>query len=107
MTSKLSEVCPSLRDEEVISVVRQLTQLESQMISLPFPAGGSLYFTEDLEKVAKGLGVPLEDKRFCVGPDTKLALWFGRRAELDVNRGPCMPFSASHYSCKSCCCCLE
>ncbi|KAG6869136.1 hypothetical protein C0993_001701 [Termitomyces sp. T159_Od127] len=86
--AKLSEVWRSLGDEEVISVVRQLTQLESRMMSQPFPAGGSLYFSEDLEKVASGLGVPLEDKRFCVGPDTKLALWYGRRAGLDVNRGP-------------------
>lgn len=91
---KLSEVWPSLGDEEVISVLHQLTQLESRMMSQPFPAGGSLYFTKDLEKVAPGLGVPLEDKRFCVGPDTKLALWYGRRAGLDVNRGPCMPLSA-------------
>ncbi|KAG6851957.1 hypothetical protein C0991_004613 [Blastosporella zonata] len=45
---KLSEVWPSLGDEEVISVVRQLTQIESRMMSQPFPAGGSLYFTEDL-----------------------------------------------------------
>ncbi|KAJ3987972.1 kinase-like domain-containing protein [Lentinula detonsa] len=81
---KLSEVWRSLGDEEVISVVRQLTQIESRMMSQPFPAGGSLYFTEDLEKVAPGLGVPLEDKRFCVGPDTKLALWYGRRAGLDI-----------------------
>ena len=46
--SKLSDVWPSLRDEEVISVVRQLTQLESRMMALPFPAGGSLYYTRDL-----------------------------------------------------------
>ena len=92
---KLSEVWRDLRDEEVISVVRQLTQLEARMMSLQFPAGGSLYFTEDLEKVAMGLGVPLEDKRFSVGPDTKLALWYGRRADLEVNRGPCMPSPAS------------
>ncbi|KAF7288594.1 APH domain-containing protein [Mycena indigotica] len=85
---KLSEIWPSLGDEQVISVVRQLTQIESRMMSQPFPAGGSLYFTEDLEKVAPGMGVPLEDKRFCVGPDTKLAYWYGRRAGLDVNRGP-------------------
>nr|GAT46297.1 predicted protein [Mycena chlorophos] len=85
---KLGDVWPSLGDDEVISVIRQLTQLESRMMSRPFPAGGSLYFTEDLEKVAPGLGVPLEDKRFCVGPDTKLALWYGRRAGLDVYRGP-------------------
>ena len=93
--SKLSEVWPSLGDEEVISVIRQLTQIEARIMSQSFPAGGSLYFTEDLEKVAPGLGVPLEDKRLCVGPDTKLALWYGRRAGLDVNRGPCMPLSAS------------
>ena len=93
--SKLSEVWPNLGDQEVISVVRQLTQLESRMISQSFTAGGGLYFTKDLEKVAKGLGVPLEDQRFCIGPDTKLALWYGRRAELDVNRGPCMSFSSS------------
>ena len=92
---KLSEVWPDLGDEEVISVIRQLTQIESRMMSQPFPAGGSLYFTDDLEKVAPGLGVPLKDKRFCVGPDTKLALWYGRRTGLDVNRGPCMPLSAS------------
>ncbi len=86
---KLSDIWPNLGDEEVISVLRQLTQLESRTMSQPFPAGGSLYFTKDLEKVAPGLGVPLEDKRFCVGPDTKLVLWYGRRAGLDVNRGPC------------------
>ncbi|KAF9488840.1 hypothetical protein BDN71DRAFT_1593804 [Pleurotus eryngii] len=58
------------------------------MMSLAFPAGRSLCFTRDLEKVAPRLGVPLEDKRFCVGPDTKLALWYGRRTQIDVNRGP-------------------
>ncbi|KAF6759570.1 kinase-like domain-containing protein [Ephemerocybe angulata] len=86
--STLGDVWSSLRDEEVVSVVRQLTQLEARMMAQPFPAGGSLYFTKDLEKVTPGLGVPLDDKRFCIGPDTEWALWYGRRAGLDVNRGP-------------------
>ena len=90
--SKLSEVWPSLDDQKVISVIRQLTQLESRMMSLSFPAGGSLYFTKDLEKVAPGLGIPLDDKRFCVGPDVRLPLWYGRRAKLAVDRGPCTSF---------------
>ncbi|KAJ7632968.1 kinase-like domain-containing protein [Roridomyces roridus] len=64
-----------------------LTQLEAKMMSHSFPAGGSLYLASDLEKVAT-VGVPLEDKRFCVGPDTKLSLWHGRRAGLNVGRGP-------------------
>ncbi|KAJ2915680.1 hypothetical protein MD484_g4713, partial [Candolleomyces efflorescens] len=86
--SKLSEVLPSLSNQENNSVFRQLVELESRMMSLSFPAGGSLYFANDLEKVAPGQGVPLKDKRFCVGPDTSLSLWFGRRRLLDVDRGP-------------------
>ena len=88
--SKLSDIWPSLGEQEVISVVHQLTQLESSMMSLSFPAGGSLYFTKDLEKVATGLGIPLEDERFCIGPDTSLPLWYGRRSKLDVNRRRCL-----------------
>jgi len=64
------------------------------MMSLSFPAGGSLYFSKDLDKAATGLGMPLDDKQFCIGPDTRLPLWYGRRAVLEVNRGPCRPFSA-------------
>ncbi|EIW76253.1 hypothetical protein CONPUDRAFT_139669 [Coniophora puteana RWD-64-598 SS2] len=93
--SKLSDVWPSLGEQAVISVVRQLTQLESAMMSLSFPAGGSLYFTKDLEKVATGLDIPLEDERFCIGPDTRLPLWYGRRSKLDVNRGPYLSAEAA------------
>ncbi|KAI6140486.1 hypothetical protein BKA82DRAFT_4331996 [Pisolithus tinctorius] len=74
--------------DEVISVVRQLTQLESVMMSLSFPADGSLYFTKDLEKVAMGAGIPMEDGRFCIGPDTRLPLLYWRRSKFDVNQGP-------------------
>jgi len=48
--SKLSEIWRDLSDQEVISVIRQLIQLESQMMSLSFPAGGSFYFSKDLDK---------------------------------------------------------
>ncbi|GJJ11864.1 hypothetical protein Clacol_006102 [Clathrus columnatus] len=96
--SKLSDVWPSLGEQEVISVIHQLTQIESVMMSLSFPAGGSLYFTKDLKKVATGLGIPLEDNHFCMGPDTRLPLWYGRRSKLDVNRGPCMLFSTFSFT---------
>ena len=66
------------------------------MMSIAFPAGGSLYYTKDLEAAAKS-GILLEDERFCVGPDTSLPLWYGRRSQLDVDRGPCRPFSAFFY----------
>lgn len=95
--TNLRDIWPVISDEEVVSVIRQLAQIESSMMALSFPAGGSLYFTKDLEKVSAGAGIPLEDKRFSVGPDTRIPLWYGRRSMLDVERGPCTSYSALHY----------
>ena len=89
-----------LGEREIISISRQLAELESKMTSVAFPAGGSLYYTKDLEHVAgsvsglTGPGITQEDERFCVGPDTRLPLWYGRRSQLDVDRGPCRPLSS-------------
>ena len=95
--TKLSDIWFDLGDGEIISVLRQLVELESKMMSIPFPAGGSLYYAEDLEKAAGGPGIPLEDKCFCIGPDTRLPLWYGRRSQLDVDRGPCRQLSAFSF----------
>jgi aminoglycoside phosphotransferase (APT) family kinase protein len=51
---KLSNIWLDLGEQEIISVLRQLTQLESKMMSISFPAGGSLYYAHDLEKVVGG-----------------------------------------------------
>ena len=90
----LSDVWLELEEADIASVLRQLTQLESQIMSIAFPAGGSLYYTDDLEKVARRKAIPLKDEHFCVGPDSRLHMWYGRRSQLDVNRGPCTPLSA-------------
>jgi hypothetical protein len=89
-----------LGEGEIISISRQLAELESKMMLIAFPAGGSLYYTEDLENAAGSAsgstrpGITLEDKRFCVGPDTNVRLWYGRRSQLDLDRGPCRPLPA-------------
>ena len=88
--TSLSDVWVELEEPDIISVLRQLVQLESRMMSIPFPAGGSLYYTDDLEKVAGNTGIPLDDERFCVGPDARLHMWYGRRSQLDMDRGPCV-----------------
>ena len=93
----LNDIWFELGEGEIISVSRQLAELESKMMSIAFPAGGSLYYAKDLDKVAGRPGIPLEDKRFCVGPDTSLHLWFGRRSQLDLDRGPCGPLPAFFY----------
>ncbi|TBU29340.1 protein kinase subdomain-containing protein PKL/CAK/Fmp29 [Dichomitus squalens] len=84
----LSDVWFDLEEEEIVPVMRQVVEFESKMMSISFPAGGSLYYAHDLEKLVGRPGIPLEDERFCVGPDTTLRLWYGRRSQLDVDRGP-------------------
>ncbi|KIL65763.1 hypothetical protein M378DRAFT_76367 [Amanita muscaria Koide BX008] len=92
--TNLGDIWFDLGEGEIISISRQLAELESKMMSIAFPAGGSLYYTEDLENAAGSAswptrpGITLEDKRFCIGPDTSLRLWFGRRSQLDLERGP-------------------
>ncbi|EGN99355.1 hypothetical protein SERLA73DRAFT_73889 [Serpula lacrymans var. lacrymans S7.3] len=49
--TKLSDVWMELEEPDIVSVLRQPVQLESRMMLIPFPAGGSLYYTNDLEKV--------------------------------------------------------
>ena len=88
---KLSDM--PLRESEMVSVFRQLVELESRPMSITFPAGGSLYYTKDLAKVAGGIGTPL-DERFCIGPDVRSHMWYGKRLQLDVDKGPCTSLSA-------------
>jgi len=95
--TKLSDIWFDLGEREVESVVRQLVQLETKMMSVSFPAGGSLYYVQDLERVAGKPGIPLKDERFCIGPDVRLPLWYGRRSLLDVDRGPCTPLSVFFF----------
>ena len=96
--TKLSDVWMELEEPDIVSVLRQLTQLESCMMSISFPAGGSLYYTKDLEKKGtERTSIPLNDERFCIGPDARLHMWYGRRSQLDVDRGPCTPLSAFSF----------
>ncbi|ETW78748.1 hypothetical protein HETIRDRAFT_386942 [Heterobasidion irregulare TC 32-1] len=89
--TKLTDLWMQLKETDLASVLRQLVKLESHIMSIPFPAGGSLYFVDDLEKVAgekTGIQMSLKGKHFCIGPDVRLHMWYGRRSHLDVNRGP-------------------
>jgi len=99
----LSQIWFDLKEGEIISLMDQIAKLESTMMSISFPAGGSIYYARDLKELSGSEGVPLEGKiegmslekwRFCIGPDVSPPLWYGRRAQLDVFRGPC----TSHFS---------
>ncbi|KAF9484965.1 hypothetical protein BDN70DRAFT_903421 [Pholiota conissans] len=75
-------------EKAIVSITRQIAELDSNMMLNGSPAGGSLYYTKDLEKISGKPGIKLEDGTFCIGPDTRLHLWFGRRSQLDMDRGP-------------------
>lgn len=107
----LSEIWFDLHEDEVISLMDQISKLESAMMTISFPAGGSIYYATDLKELSGEEGVPLdgrvseqaesnplEKERFCIGPDVGMPLWYGRRECLDVFRGPWM----SHFSCLFC-----
>lgn len=88
--TKLSDLWFDLEETEIASILGELAWLEYHMMSIPFPAGGSLYYSSNLERLAGMKGIPLgDDEQFCVGPDVRVRMWLGRRSQLNVDRGPC------------------
>ena len=101
----LSQIWFDLKEDNVISLMGQLAKVESTMMSISFPAGGSIYYARDLKELSGNEGIPLENEgipldeqiesislekeRFRIGPDVSVPLWYGRREQLDVFRGPC------------------
>lgn len=95
--TNLGDIWYELGETARTTVVRRLVELESQLFSFKFPASGSIYYSQDLDASSERVEIDAASSsskgRFCIGPDTSLALWFGNRLSLDVFRGPC------EYSC--------
>lgn len=91
--TNLGEVWYDLSEKARITVVTKLVELESRLFALPFPASGSLYYTKDLpadsNKVDISIADPARSSCFCIGPDTRLVLWYGKRLGIQIDRGPC------------------
>lgn len=103
----LSQIWYDLKEDEIKLLMEQLAKIESIMMSISFPAGGSIYYANDLQELSGNQGIPLDEQagsiipekgRFCIGPDLSVPLWYGRRERLNVFRGPCTP----HFSCLFC-----
>ncbi|KLO16689.1 protein kinase subdomain-containing protein PKL/CAK/Fmp29 [Schizopora paradoxa] len=85
--TRFVDVLFDLDEGEVISILRQVAELENKFMTMGFPAGGSLYFTVDLKYINQP-GVPLYNDEFSIGPEASVEMWSGRRGLLHVNRGP-------------------
>ena len=96
----MGDVWFNLEKDEIDSFMDKLAKFEFIMMSISFPAGGSIYYARDLKQLSGSEGIPLEGEnkgisldeqtkripphkeRFCVGPDVSVPLWYGRRKEM-------------------------
>lgn len=89
----LSDHWYDISNTEREGVLGKLVDLESKLFGLEFPAYGSIYHVRDLPKDCKMVKIEspnLTDRDdFCIGPETSVNLWYGRRIGLQTNRGPC------------------
>ncbi|KAK7000463.1 hypothetical protein R3P38DRAFT_3058481 [Favolaschia claudopus] len=79
----LGQIWSGLEREEIKSVMDQLVKFELIMMSISFPAGGSIYYARDLMELSGNGGIPLDEQdessalegdRFCIGPDVSIPL---------------------------------
>ncbi|KAE8374444.1 kinase-like domain-containing protein [Aspergillus bertholletiae] len=95
----LSDLWFDLSEDACSTIIKNIVDLEARLFRLQFPASGSLYYTTDLQSKTDRPPVLIEDPpsngRFSIGPDTTLRLWFGKRRELQVDRGPYMTAEAA------------
>lgn len=91
--TNLGDIWFDLSEKARISVVTNLVELESRLFSLEFAAIVSLYYTKDLPAGFNKVDMSTLDSpceaRFCIGPDTRLHLWHGKRLQIQTDRGPC------------------
>nr|POE53458.1 altered inheritance of mitochondria protein 9, mitochondrial [Quercus suber] len=89
----LGTLWADMTEHHRLRFVRSLVKLECRLFQLRLPASGSLYFLRDLTTAPTKLAVessePCSSASFYVGPSTSLPLWYGKRSQLDVDRGPC------------------
>ncbi|KAI4690443.1 hypothetical protein J4E81_007597 [Alternaria sp. BMP 2799] len=90
--TNLGDIWFDLPEKARIAVVAKLVELESKLFALEFPASGSLYYTKDLPaefgRVESPIVKSAGEGDFCIGPDTRLRMWHGRRGDVQIHRGP-------------------
>ncbi|KAH8723249.1 kinase-like domain-containing protein [Phaeosphaeriaceae sp. PMI808] len=81
-----------LQDIKIRRLAHSFVELEKVFSQISFSATGSLYFKKD---IPSELQAPLDSKeqatevdQFCIGPIADYMFWYGRRASLNINRGP-------------------
>ncbi|KAK2809204.1 hypothetical protein FQN50_004040 [Emmonsiellopsis sp. PD_5] len=90
----------NLSKQERLHLVTSLVDIETKLFDIPFGHFGSIYYRndvpsnlqQDLYAESTNPAISSADERFCVGPTADYMFWYGKRAELGIDRGPCNDF---------------
>jgi hypothetical protein len=87
-----------LSEQQRLQVLHDIVKLESKIFNIQLPASGSIYYARDLKPDTPKVSMPGVDDQFCMGPYTGLRWWFGKRENLEIDRGPRTYHSRLWYS---------
>lgn len=80
-----------------IDMIRQIVEIERQLATMKFVKSGCIYFSGDIPQGIPGVNALVSSPtlpssvldRFKLGPLVSERLWRGKRATMDLDRGPC------------------
>ncbi|PWY90362.1 kinase-like protein [Aspergillus sclerotioniger CBS 115572] len=78
----------TLTPKEQHKVMNQIIEWEARLMSLQFPASGSLYYTKDLSSESRVQLAEPNGMAFCIGPAAHYSWWHDKRDLLNIDRGP-------------------
>jgi hypothetical protein len=78
----------NLSEQQRLQVLHDIVRLESKLFNIHLPASGSIYYAHDLKLNTPNVSIPGAGDQFCVGPYTGLRWWYGKRENLELDRGP-------------------
>ncbi|OJI79395.1 hypothetical protein ASPTUDRAFT_78786 [Aspergillus tubingensis CBS 134.48] len=81
----------SMTPKEQYKIMTQILEWETRLMSLEFPASGSLYYTKDLPFGRRTTLDGPNGMAFCIGPISHYSWWHGERGIMDIDRGPSKP----------------
>ncbi|GAQ07502.1 hypothetical protein ALT_4823 [Aspergillus lentulus] len=85
---------PSMDKRDLHKLASSFVEIEKRFFDIPFGSIGSIYFKKDVppELQAALYSASAENNRdsemFCIGPTADYMFWYGKRAGLNLYRGP-------------------
>lgn len=93
---ELEKVWEHITGRQKYEIVKQVVDFEKSFASTTFQLFGSLYYAQDVPKVASNEmlcvnedGTEMQCSKFAIGPSNNRMFFDEGRGAIDVDRGPC------------------